>query len=116
MKILPMVSAGEAFMREDGTVEMVPMQVFRLKDGRFVFRLGRTTFWFDEDGTYDGVEFAAGGLGISAGSETAWIIETALNDGKKNRGKPPGCPYFEEGSPGWKAEVAGWPKSKDQTN
>jgi hypothetical protein len=102
-----MVSSGEPVLREDGTVEVVPLQVFRLHNGATVIRLGRTTIWFNEQGKLDGTEHLT--VGLSAEQKQALV--DALEASRGNRGRAPTEPYFQPGEKGHAAEVAGWPKA-----
>ena len=107
MKILPMMHRGVALVHDDGvTIEMAPMQIWRQKNGTTVLRLGRNTFYFNDDGTYDGSEHA-----MNAGSPQ---LEEALKISAENRGLAPDTPYFPPGSPGHAEETRAWPSAKHQ--
>ena len=106
MKILPVVSSGEAVLRTDGSVEVVPFQVLRTPGGRTVIRIGRTTFWFTEKGEFDGPEHLMSGL---TNEQKQTVLQT-LEDTKRNRGRAPAEPYFQPGTQASQAELAGWPK------
>ena len=108
MKVLPFVSAGEVYLRQDGEVELVPLQFFR-SGKHTIFRIGNTTYWFDENGKFDGPEVHASALT----QEQNQKLQAALLESADKVGKRPEEAYFGEGSPGHAAEVAGWPKEKD---
>ena len=113
------VSRGEPVLREDGTMDMVPVQLIDKGDGRSILRVGNTTFWFDEHGNYDGTEHAFPRRPPDA--EMARITDM-LEQSPGNRGFAPETPYFQPGSKGYRDEVRGWeeaardlPEPKKQT-
>jgi hypothetical protein len=106
IRIKPFVSSGDVFVRGDGRdFEIVPISFFPDKDGWSIFRVGRTTYWFNADGEYDGPEFAC--LGDRA---MVTDIGEALGLCKHNRGKAPTYSYFAPDTRGYAAETALWPK------
>jgi hypothetical protein len=99
-------------MHGDGrTFEVLPLSVFRLRAGGTVIRIGRTTYWFNENGRYDGPEFQADGAMPEAEQK---LLAEALAAGKHNRDRAPETAYFAEGTPGHASETAIWPKPKGQ--
>lgn len=102
------VSAGECIkLPGSDVVHMVPMQLFRTKGGGTILRIGDTTFWFDENGVYDGPEFVFP-KGVT--DEQAEAIAEMLDAAVKNRNRAPEKAYFDHGCDGRDAEVEGWPK------
>ena len=89
--LLKMQSLGEVFMMPDNTVELLPIELIPLEDGRVVFRVGNTTYWFAADGSYEGAEMNV--LCVDPLYE-----ENVLKLGtqaRKNIGREPE-PYFRE--------------------
>lgn len=109
VRIRPFVSAGEIFVHGDGkTWETLPLSVFPSGDNTIV-RIGRTTYWFREDGAYDGPEAMTKGMEEAEASS----LGEALGRCKHNRGRAPGYAYFAEGSRGHDAETSLWPKKPE---
>lgn len=105
IKLQPFVSAGEVFLHDDGvSFEVVSLSLFQLDDGFTIFRIGRNTYVFNSDGSYDGPECMPDPDGVDLG-----VIVRALETCSQNRNRRPEKAYFNEGSPGWKAETAIWP-------
>lgn len=105
LRIKPFVSAGEVFLHGDGkTFEILPLSVFPSGDSTII-RIGRSTYWFQQDGTYDGPEFCAVGME----ERESLALSAALGTCKDNRGRAPDTAYFSEGSPGYRRETALWP-------
>lgn len=113
MKILPMMSAGEAFL-VDGKVHLLPMQIFRMQDGRTITRIGDNTLHFTEGGEYDGPEMSLANASKTTDDTTGIVAEVyaALESSSANRGKPPADPYFKVGTGGYAAETRAWPSGK----
>lgn len=105
-----MMSKGVVVVHEDGTFELAPMQVWRNNKGSTVIRLGRNTFFFNEDGTYDGSEHKAGPF--PAESPEAKAITEALEVAGKSKGLAPEDPYYQPGTPGWQRETQAWANAK----
>lgn len=115
MKILPFCRSAEPFVHEDGTVELAPFQVFRSPNGGTVMRLGRNTYWFDEQGRYTGCECGIADLVLA----TPRVVEVEaiqrayeVSHTDATRRVPP-APYFLPGTDRdefVRAERAGWPK------
>lgn len=105
LAIRPFVSPGEVFVHADGTTwERAPMQAFRTGDF-IVIRIGRNAYYFDAtSGEYDGPEAA-----VDPAIDQA-ALAAALEASAAERGGPPATPYFQPGSKGFAAEVAGWPR------
>jgi hypothetical protein len=103
MRIKTFVSRGEVFMHEDGTFEVAPFQVFRSSSGGVCIRIGRNCYFFSKDGSYDGPECKPPPTVDIDG------LRAALQACTKNRGRRPAEPYFQQGSPGFMAEVKSWP-------
>ena len=108
MRIKSVVSSGEIFMHEDGSVELAPFQVFRMEDGGVCIRIGRTCYFFFKDGTYDGPECKP-----PKNCDHQAIADT-LQESLKNRGRRPAEPYFEQGSPGFLSEIKSWPDEREE--
>jgi hypothetical protein len=108
MNIQPCVSAGIVFMHEDGKFEMTPFQIFPLKTGGSCIRIGRNAIYFNEDGSFDGTECAPPRSAVETNEKLDALGEGFQRSGE-NRGLAPATTYFGEGSPGYEAEVAGWP-------
>lgn len=101
------VSSGECFkLPGSDVVHVVPVQLFRTKSGT-ILRIGDTTFWFDENGVYDGPEFIFP-EGIT--DEQALALAEKLDAAVKNRNRAPEKAYFNVDSDGHDAEVAEWPR------
>jgi hypothetical protein len=107
MKIMPCVSSGIVFLREDGTIEMPAFQVMRIR-GVTVIRIGRNTLWFTEDGKFDGTECSTDGLGIHPEISA---LQAAFEQSARNDGQRPATAYFQPDSNGYDVEVAWWPPS-----
>lgn len=107
IRLKPFVSAGEPIVRADGTVEVVPMQLFRAPSGLVVLRIGDSTYWF-ADGDYDGSEHRMTAVGQRGRAE----MHAALSAAESNQGHAPAYPYFQPGSDGYSSEIAGWPESE----
>lgn len=112
-KIEPFVSRGEPVLRSDGTLEMVPVQLIDAGDGRSIFRVGDTTFWFTKEGTYDGTEHA---FRRRLSDDEIKRVEEMLRQAPKNRGLPPDIPYFEPGAKGFANEVQGWSEATPEAD
>lgn len=104
IKLQPFVSRGEPVMRNNGDVEMVPVQLFVGSAGGYIFRIGQTTLWFNQEGVYDGTEHKMPDHDTLEESG----LEEMLLLSAKNRGFAPAQPYFQPGDPGYEAETAGW--------
>jgi len=108
VRLKPFVSSGEVVMRDDGSVDVCPIQVIKLSGGvGTVIRIGRSTLWFQHDGTFDGVEMK---LTEGSSKEFTDMLAQRLDECRHNRGKKPGEAYFDAGSKAGKAEAEGWPK------
>lgn len=110
----PFCSAGEVLMRADGAgFEVVPVSWFQLKDGRSVFRVGRTAFFFDMDGRYLGVDVKAHPPALPSDEEFVRFgteLSEALRVCSANIGVAPDEGYFKPDSVYYEAETAVWPK------
>jgi hypothetical protein len=112
MKILPAISKGIVLMRDDGTFEMAPFQVFRSAAGMSVIRIGNNVLYFDKNGVFDGSECKCP-PGIAVGDQFEVALKAAFSEQVGNRGHAPvGNPYFSAHSAGWEREVASWPTAK----
>ncbi|HEY5657329.1 MAG TPA: hypothetical protein VIY27_06030 [Myxococcota bacterium] len=107
-QLQPFVSAGVPLLREDGSVEMPPMQLFVTASGSTILRIGNNTLWFDENGVFDGTEHRLTKRSSQAKLEQAMAVADEL------RGMAPPEPYFQPGSDGWESEVAGWPEEGEE--
>jgi hypothetical protein len=107
VRIKPFVSAGEVFVPGSGRgFEILPLSIFPSSDGT-ILRIGRSTYWFDAAGGYDGPEFKCGdGVDSQAISE-------ALGRCKDNRGRAPLDAYFAPNTRGYDNEVALWPSKPE---
>ena len=103
IRLQPFVSAGEVIARNDGTFEIVPMQIFRSGDN-VILRIGHSTFWFDKDGRYDGPEMN------SVLPEQLEEVSLMLKQCMTNKGKSPENSYFKEGTEGHHNEIKTWKK------
>jgi hypothetical protein len=101
------VSAGEMFVHEDGTFEIAPLSLWRRKGGGFIFRVGRSTYWFDQNGEYDGPEFKLD-RDVMTPERQAGFMD-ALKSCPDNRNHAPADAYFHVEADGWKDETALWP-------
>jgi hypothetical protein len=100
MKIMPHMSRGIAFLREDGrTLDMLPFQVY-LANGMTVFRIGSNILKFTAAGHFDGEEFKASGVGPDSPEVETYMA--AHEQSRKNDGQPPEDFYHGEGEP-WRA-------------
>ena len=106
MKVLPMMSRGVVFVREDETVELAPMQVWHTRSGTHV-RIGRNVYFFNPDGSYDGSEH-------KVHADKRRELEEALRQSGDNKGLAPEEPYHPDGSPGHREETAAWPFARHQ--
>lgn len=88
------------------TVHMVPVQLIRFEDGTSALRIGDTAYWFNASGEYDGPEM---NFDHGLSEEAAKGVCAKLELCRGTRDTRPETSYFEEGSPGYAAEVAGWP-------
>jgi hypothetical protein len=105
VKILPMLRARVPLVTGDGTAfDVVPLQVFRFKDGRWLLRYGRNTLWFEPDGTFDGTEH------LTQARIDGDALQAALADSPHSEGEAPAESYFDPEAPGYQAETAAWPK------
>lgn len=107
LEIRPLVSAKEPIVRNDGRVEVVPLQVFRLYNGGVGIRVGHSIFFFDDDGRYNGSEHKADKLVDGELEKMHAFLEASVT----GVSKPPDEPYFKPGSSGHHAEVKGWEQS-----
>jgi len=107
MKILPMMSRGVPFVREDETVELAPMQVWLTKSGPRI-RIGRNVYFFNPDGSFDGSEHKL----VTANVAKRHEVNEALQRSGENKGLAPEEAYYPEGSPGHREETAAWPFAK----
>ena len=107
LEIRPLVSAKEPIVRNDGRVEVVPLQVFRLNGGGTGIRVGHSIFFFGEDGRYDGSEHKADKLADGELEKMSTLLEASV----AGVSSPPDEPYFKPGSSGHRAEVKGWEES-----
>jgi hypothetical protein len=105
MKVLPFVSSGEPFLNNDGTLQIVPMQLFLGPGGRTILRMGHNVFLFDASGKYTGCEMSG-----DRSNDGVEVLTRVLKETAHNQGHAPDEAYFHEGSDGWKREIAGWPK------
>lgn len=85
------MSAGEVFMMNDQKPIFMPLEVIPLADGWLVLRIGRTTYCFDADGEYDGVEVLHDMKDELFERELLSMLKASRN----NRGKPALPPYFD---------------------
>jgi hypothetical protein len=99
----PFVTAGEPIVRNDGTAEVVPMQLFRLRDGGVCLRIGNSTYFFTAEGRFDGSEHKADEM---SDQEVRKLVDL-LEKSKANIGKAPGEPYYPPGTDGGKSEAEG---------
>jgi hypothetical protein len=88
-------------------MEVVPMQLFALSGGGYCLRIGNSSYWFDRDGSYDGPEHNFPGKSLTP--EEAMEVEALLDGCQQTRHEAPETPYFDRGTKGWEAEIAGWP-------
>jgi len=101
------VSAGEVFkLPGSNELHILPMQLMRMRSGMTVLRIGDMTYWFDENGEYDGPEMVFPD-GIS--DEKAEEVRVALERCRNRRDTRPASAYFHEGCDGYDAEVGAWP-------
>jgi hypothetical protein len=107
IRLQPFVSAGETILRKDGSMEVVPMQLFPRRGGGAILRIGDSTFWFNDDGSYDGPEHSFPNRRLT--EIEAMEISKLLEGCKESRGLAPERPYFEPGTEGWRNELEGWP-------
>jgi len=107
IRLQPFVSAGETIVRKDGTMEVVSMQLFPRSGGGAILRIGDSTFWFNDDGSYDGPEHSFPNRRLT--EIEALEMSELLEGCKESRGLAPESPYFEPGTEGWRNEIAGWP-------
>lgn len=102
----PFVSAGELFVDTKGNPSLVPLSLFQTESGSIILRVGENTYWFDEDGVYDGPEARF------PSPPDAKHVAALLEESTRNRGRAPAEAYFEPGCPGHDAETALWPKHR----
>jgi len=105
------VSAGEVFLHGDGkTFEILPVSLFRNGD-KTILRVGRSTYWFDEDGTFDGVRFS---LADGTDPKDAMALANAIGTCPDNRGRAPETSFFSEEMDEHKDEIALWPEDAEE--
>jgi len=100
--LMGIVSQGEVFMGPDGKLQVLPFEVIPFDDGWLVIRIGRTTYWFNDKGEYDGVETKPPD-GMMSDEVYERELLTLLKRCRENRGKLPEEPYFE--GPGERGKV-----------
>ena len=105
MKLLPFVHRSVPVML-DGQVCPLPLQLFRRPGGGSILRVGDTVLGFNEAGELDSYEFRCAASGHEAAQAIHDQAERQWIDG---RGQAPTTAYYLTGSPGYRAEVAGWP-------
>jgi hypothetical protein len=111
MKIMPIAYRTVPFVLNDGQrFEEMAFQVFRLKDGNTIVRIGRNIFVFLADGRFDGTEHKC-----DEGAD-AEALTGALTRSAEHEGQPPDEPYYEPGSPGHEAETLGFPRMRGPTH
>jgi hypothetical protein len=104
VRLQPFVSSGEPFVTEEGKIQPVPISLWRTSTGGVAFRVGRNVFFFTSDGRYDGPEAKCNeSVDVNA-------LVAAMERGRKNRGRAPTESYHDEGTPGFMAETAIWPR------
>jgi hypothetical protein len=103
--VRPVVVARMPMVTEAG-VEIVPFQVIAPTPSSGYgceIRVGYNMLYFNRDGSFDGFEACTVSLTNAQGQQ----YQAALRD--HGRGERPDSAYFQPGTRGWEAEVAGWP-------